>query len=108
GADEVAAEEIRIDGQRTAGARESAGPGGTEMIRILVRAAAIFALALAIAFGQTPPAPRVVGGFNVNGASLLEVIDSLAKELHIHYILDSTVKGGTVTVNTYGAPQDVD
>ena len=42
------------------------------------------------------------GGFNLPNAPLLEVIDILARDLHINYILDSRVKGGTVTINTYG------
>src|ERR1700692_2902554 len=54
------------------------------------------------------PAPTVPGGLNLNGASLLEVINLLAQDLHINYILDSSVKGGTVTINTYGAVRDVD
>ncbi len=35
-------------------------------------------------------------------APLLEVIDILARDLHINYILDSRVKAGSVTINTYG------
>src|SRR5665213_703594 len=54
------------------------------------------------------PAPTTPGGLNLNGASLLEVINLLAQDLHINYILDSSVKGGTVTINTYGAIRDVD
>lgn len=70
---------------------------------------------------QTPPAPAaapaaappaapvsVPGGLNLNNASLLEVINLLAQDLHISYILDSAVRGGTVTINTYGAVRDVD
>ncbi len=49
----------------------------------------------------TPP-PTVPGGFNLPNAPLLEVIDILARDLHINYILDSRVKGGSVTINTYG------
>src|SRR5205823_7135025 len=54
------------------------------------------------------PAPTVPGGLNLNNASLLEVINLLAQDLHINYILDSSIKGGTVTINTYGAVRDVD
>jgi type II secretory pathway component GspD/PulD (secretin) len=54
------------------------------------------------------PAPTVPGGLNLNGASLLEVINLLAQDLHINYILDPGVRGGTVTINTYGAVRDVD
>src|SRR5437763_3713042 len=54
------------------------------------------------------PAPTVPGGLNLNNASLLEVINLLAQDLHINYILDSSVKAGSVTVNTYGAVRDLD
>src|SRR5580692_4359472 len=54
------------------------------------------------------PAPTVPGGLNLNNASLLEVINLLAQDLHINYIIDSAVKGGTVTINTYGTVRDVD
>jgi general secretion pathway protein D len=36
------------------------------------------------------------------------VINLLAQDLHINYILDASVKGGTVTINTYGAVRDLD
>jgi general secretion pathway protein D len=55
-----------------------------------------------------PPPPTVPGGLNLNNASLLEVINMLAQDLHISYILDSSVKGGSVTINTYGQIRDVD
>lgn len=54
------------------------------------------------------PAVTVPGAFNFSGASLFEVINILAGELHINYIIDPTIKGGTVTMNTYGAVRDVD
>ncbi len=54
------------------------------------------------------PAPTVPGGLNLNNASLIEVINLLAQDLHINYILDASVKGGTVTINTYGAVRDLD
>jgi general secretion pathway protein D len=60
---------------------------------------------------QTQPAlppPTVPGGLNLNNASLLEVINLLAQDLHINYILDSSVKNGTVTINTYGTVRDLD
>jgi len=48
------------------------------------------------------PAPRpTTGALNLNGASLLEVVDILARDLKINYILDERVKG-KVTINTYG------
>src|SRR5579863_8204423 len=68
---------------------------------------------------QTPPAQaqsapaapqgaRVVGAVNFNNQPLLEVINVLAGELHINYILDAGVKGGAVTINTYGTGQGVE
>ena len=54
------------------------------------------------------PAPTVPGGLNLNNASLFEVINLLAQDLHINYILDSSIKGGTVTINTYGQVRDLD
>jgi general secretion pathway protein D len=53
----------------------------------------------------TPVAVRL----NFAGASLTEVIDMLAKELKLNYVLDaSIVKGGSVTINTYGEVRDMD
>ncbi len=54
------------------------------------------------------PAPTVPGGLNLNNASLLEVVNLLAQDLHINYIVDPAVKSGTVTINTYGQVRDVD
>jgi general secretion pathway protein D len=54
------------------------------------------------------PAVTVPGAFKFNGASLAEVIDILAGELHINYVIDPAVKGGTVTMTTYGTVRDVD
>ena len=54
------------------------------------------------------PAPTVPGGLNLNNASLLEVVNLLAQDLHINYIVDPAVKNGTVTINTYGQVRDVD
>ncbi len=52
-----------------------------------------------------PPAPPAAGsaGFSLNltGATLQEVIDILARQLKINYILDPQVRG-VVTINTYG------
>jgi len=51
---------------------------------------------------RAAPAPRpTTGALNLNGASLLEVVDILARDLKINYILDDRVKG-KVTINTYG------
>jgi general secretion pathway protein D len=51
--------------------------------------------------GQTP------AGLNLENASLLEVIDILARALKINYILDPKVNG-KVTINTYGEIKPVD
>ena len=48
---------------------------------------------------QPPPAPMVL---NLPGASLTEVIDLLARQLKLNYILDPRVKSGNVTIHTYG------
>lgn len=48
---------------------------------------------------QQPAAPSLV--LNLPNASLAEVIDLLARQLKINYILDPRVKG-TITVHTYG------
>src|SRR5947209_5123623 len=68
----------------------------------------------------TQPAPAVTrpvtpaaapgtmpGGLNLQNASLIEVIDILARALKINYILDPRVKGA-VTINTYGEIKPVD
>lgn len=48
------------------------------------------------------PAPAsTTGALNLNRASLTEVIDILARDLKINYILDPRVKG-EVTISTYG------
>jgi len=58
------------------------------------------------------PAPAAagpaLGGLNFTNASLLEVINQLAQELHINYILDSSIKSGSVTINTFGTVHDAD
>ena len=43
----------------------------------------------------------------MNNASLIEVVDILARSLKINYILDPRLKG-TVTINTYGEIKPVD
>jgi general secretion pathway protein D len=60
-----------------------------------------------------PPAPQgtVVGGLNFkNGAQLLDVIDLLAQELKLNYVLDASVPrtGNMVVLNTYGVVRDLD
>ena len=54
---------------------------------------------------QTPVVP--VGQMALQNASLTEVIDSLARQLGINYILDPRVKGG-VYLNTYGETKGLD
>jgi len=56
---------------------------------------------------QTRLAPGT-GSLNLNNASLVEVIDILARDLKINYILDPRVGGKGVTVNTYGELKSTD
>jgi general secretion pathway protein D len=76
-------------------------------------------LTVAFAAAQAPPAappaqPATPQGtpvpvrLNFSGAPLLEVVDNLAKELKLSYVLDASIKGGTVTINTYGEVRDID
>ncbi len=54
------------------------------------------------------PASAPAGAiYNLTNASLTEVIDILARNLHINYILDPKVQG-KVTINTYGDLKAVD
>jgi general secretion pathway protein D len=76
--------------------------------------------ALSGAFGQAPPpapaAPQAAPAapapiravVNFNNQPLLEAINFLAQQLHINYILDASIRGGTVTLNTYGAGPGVE
>src|SRR5919197_1595216 len=70
-------------------------------------------LTLGLAAWAQPPAaaPKpqagALGGLNFYNASLVEVIDVLAKLLKINYILDPRVNG-KVTVNTYGENKPLD
>ena len=60
--------------------------------------------------GQATPAqlPVVpIGNLQLNNASLTEVIDQLARQLKINYILDPAVKG-SVFLNTYGSTTNMD
>jgi general secretion pathway protein D len=85
--------------------------------------AAAFVLVCASGYGQAPPvappaappaapAPPPAGTavvpINLNNVSLLEVINELARELKINYVLDASIRGGSVTVNTFGTIRDVD
>ncbi len=53
----------------------------------------------------TAPAASL-GGLNLQNVSLVEVIDYLARELKLNYIIDPEVKG-SVTLNTYGEVRDI-
>src|SRR5580700_4337114 len=54
------------------------------------------------------PAPQVQIGASMQNASLTEVIDQLARLLHISYIMDPTIAKGSVTLNTYGDARSLD
>ncbi len=59
---------------------------------------------------QTAPStvtPANAGGLNLTNASLVEVIDILARMLKINYILDPRVKGNVV-LNTFGETRQLD
>lgn len=47
------------------------------------------------------------GGFTLQNASLTEVVDTLARQLKINYILPKGF-GGSVTLNTYGDTKSID
>jgi general secretion pathway protein D len=51
--------------------------------------------------------PTTYGGISLNNASLTEVIDMLARQLKLNYILDPRVKGGVI-LNTYGETKNID
>ena len=93
-----------------------------------IRAIAAWAAMLAVLYGQQAPpaaapatAPQTTAPvatvapaqparaplLNLQNASLTEVIDMLARQLKINYILDPRVKG-SVTVNTYGEMRELD
>jgi general secretion pathway protein D len=55
---------------------------------------------------EMPPA-ATFGGFSLQNVNLAEVIDALARQLKINYILDPKVQGG-VTLNTYGEVKEID
>ena len=58
---------------------------------------------------QAPPAeaPVPIGNLSLQNASLVEVINQLARQLKINYILDPAVKG-SVVLNTYGSTANLD
>jgi len=69
---------------------------------------------------QQPPAPQetkpalpaqppagLISGLSLQNVSLMEVVDFLAKQLKINYVVDKGVSGA-VTLNTYGELRDID
>src|SRR5882724_418745 len=66
---------------------------------------------VALAQAQQPPAaapaPVPIGNLSLQNASLVEVVDQLARQLKINYILDPAVKG-SVVLNTYGSTANMD
>ncbi|MBI4892387.1 MAG: type II secretion system secretin GspD [Acidobacteria bacterium] len=53
-----------------------------------------------------PPA-GLIGGLSLQNVSLTEVVDYLARQLKINYIIEKGIGGG-VTLNTYGEVKDLD
>jgi general secretion pathway protein D len=53
-----------------------------------------------------PPA-GLIAGLSLQNVNLLEVVDFLAKQLKINYIVDKGISGA-VTLNTYGELRDID
>jgi len=54
-----------------------------------------------------PPASLPMGAVNLNGVSLSDVVDQLARYLHLNLMVDQKLTG-TVTLNTYGDPKNID
>ncbi len=52
--------------------------------------------------------PVMFGGLSLQNASLGEVIDLLARQLKLNYILDPRVSRGGVVLNTYGETKNMD
>jgi len=53
------------------------------------------------------PPSGLIGGLNLQNVSLVEVVDYLARELKLNYVMDKRVSGG-VTLNTYGEVKNLD
>ncbi len=69
------------------------------------------ALALAAALAAQPQAGPPGAGLALNNfrdASVLDVLEVLARRLGINYVVDPAVQDGTVTVNTYGTLAEED
>ncbi len=60
---------------------------------------------------QTKPAapsrPGLISGLSLQNVNLLEVVDFLARQLKINYVVEKGVSG-SVTLNTYGEIRDID
>jgi len=56
---------------------------------------------------QAAPAPVPIGNLQLQNTSLVEVINQLARQLKINYILDPAVRG-SVVLNTYGSTANLD
>lgn len=80
--------------------------GGVVAIALLLAAPGIDT-----AHGQGQPAENATANVsfsNFRDASLLDVVDILARRLQINYVVDPAVPDGSVTVNTYGALGEAD
>ena len=95
--------------------RSSVFPGVAVSLAVVLLAACVGG-----AFAQAPqppaaepaqtspaPAPVPIGNLSLQNASLVEVINQLARQLKINYILDPAVKGNVV-LNTYGSTANLD
>ena len=56
---------------------------------------------------QAAPSPVPIGNLQLQNTSLVEVINQLARQLKINYILDPAVRG-SVVLNTYGSTANLD
>ncbi|NIQ93954.1 MAG: hypothetical protein GWN87_06875, partial [Desulfuromonadales bacterium] len=72
------------------------------MKRIL--AATLLALTLTAAL----PAQQTVSFRNFRDASMFDLIDRIAQQLDMNYMIDPAVTDGTITINTYGNLQQSD
>ena len=94
-------------GGTTRGRRSSCRSfGGVAAVALLL---AVSGTATARAQGQPAEGTTANISFsNFRDASLLDVVDILARRLQINYVVDPAVPDGSVTVNTYGALGEAD
>lgn len=94
-------------GGTTRGRRSSCRSfGGVAAVVLLV---AVSGTGTARAQGQPAEGAAANISFsNFRDASLLDVVDILARRLQINYVVDPAVPDGSVTVNTYGALGEAD